>query len=568
MNDKLPEAELLKLNSRFLRGRIEEGLADMATGSISDDDNKLLKFHGSYMQDHRDLRDERRHQKLEPLYSFMVRLRLPGGVLSPQQWLGLDAIADDCSNGTLRLTTRQTFQFHEILKKDLKSFMQQINKLLLDSKGACGDVNRNVVSSINPHQSAVHAEVYQIARDISDKLCWQSGAYGEIWLGEDKVFQSGEPEEPFYGDVYLPRKFKIAIAVPPRNDCDVLANDIGLIAIIDKGKLQGFNIAVGGGFGMSYGEPATYPRLATVAGFVSVDQAVSACETIAAIQRDFGDRSNRAHARFKYTIDDNGIDWFKDKFAEYHGQPLQAAREFELTENGDKFGWTEGDNGQSHLTLYIPGGRVADKEQEQTRTGLREIAKILQGEFRITCNQNLMIANISPEQRGEIASLVEKYQLDDGSQGSALRLNAMACVALPTCGLAMAEAERYLPEFIGKLEKIVVEAGLPDQLINIRMTGCPNGCARPYLGEIGLTGKALGKYNLYLGADFSGQRLNRLYLENVDEKTILDTLKPMIEQFAAERNKNEYFGDFLLRQGIVSEERTPQMMHEPLISQK
>ncbi len=568
MNDKLPEAELLKLNSQFLRGHIEEGLADMATGAISDDDNKLLKFHGSYMQDHRDLRDERRHQKLEPLYSFMVRLRLPGGVLSPQQWLGLDAIADDCSNGTLRLTTRQTFQFHEILKKDLKSFMQQINQLLLDSKGACGDVNRNVVTSINPQQSSVHAEVYQIAQDISEHLCWQSGAYGEIWLGEDKVFQSGEPEEPFYGDVYLPRKFKIAIAVPPRNDCDVLANDIGLIAIVDNGQLQGFNIAVGGGFGMSYGEPATYPRLASVVGFVPADQAVKACEAIAAIQRDFGDRSNRAHARFKYTIDDNGLDWFKDKFAEYHGQPLEAVREFELEENGDKFGWTEGENGQSHLTLFIPGGRVADTEKQLTRTGLREIAKMLQGEFRVTCNQNLMIADISPEQRKEIEAIVTKFQLDDGSQGSALRLNAMACVALPTCGLAMAEAERYLPEFIEKLEKIVVDAGLPDQLINIRMTGCPNGCARPYLGEIGLTGKAIGKYNLYLGADFSGQRLNRLYLENVDEKTILDTLKPMIEQFAAERHENEYFGDFLVRQGIVGEERTPQMMHEPLINQK
>jgi len=510
MNDKLPEAELLKLNSRFLRGRIEEGLADRATGAISDDDNKLLKFHGSYMQDHRDLRDERRHQKLEPLYSFMVRLRLPGGVLTPQQWLGLDEIAGDCANGTLRLTTRQTFQFHEILKKDLKTLMQQVNKLMLDSKGACGDVNRNVVTGINPHQSAIHAEVYQIAQAISDRLCWQSGAYGEIWLGEDQVYQSGEPEEPFYGDVYLPRKFKIAIAVPPDNDCDVLANDIGLIAVVDNGELQGFNIAVGGGFGMSYGEQGTYPRLATVAGFVPVDQAVDACQAIAAIQRDFGDRSNRAHARFKYTIDDNGLDWFIEQFAHYHGQPLQTAREFELKHNGDRFGWTEGDNGQAYLTLYVPGGRVADTEQGVLRTALREIAAIHQGEFRVTCNQNLMIANISPDQRAEIETLVEKYQLDDGSKGTALRLNAMACVALPTCGLAMAEAERYLPEFLAKLEKIVVDAGLPDQLINIRMTGCPNGCARPYLGEIGLTGKALGKYNLYLGADFSGRRLNRL----------------------------------------------------------
>lgn len=568
MNDKLPEAELLKLNSRFLRGGIAEGLADIATGAISEDDNKLLKFHGSYMQDHRDLRDERRHQKLEPLYSFMVRLRLPGGVLTPTQWLGLDAMADAYANGTLRLTTRQTFQFHEIYKNKLRPLMQQVHDLMLDSKGACGDVNRNVVTSVNPHLSAAHAAVHQLAHDISDRLCWQSGAYSEIWLGEECVYQSGKSEEPFYGDRYLPRKFKIAIAIPPDNDCDVLANDIGLIAIIKAGKLEGFNVAVGGGFGMSYGEPATYPRLATVAGFVPADQIVDACQAIAAIQRDCGDRDNRAHARFKYTIDDNGMDWFVDKFAEYHGKPMAEARPFELTQNGDRFGWTEGEEGHSHLTLFIPAGRIADTEAVSMRSGLREIAQIHQGEFRLTCNQNLIIANISDKQRPQIEALVEQYQLDDGSQGSALRLNAMACVALPTCGLAMAEAERYLPEFLDKLEQIVVDAGLPEQLINIRMTGCPNGCARPYLGEIGLTGKAVGKYNLYLGADFSGQRLNRLYLENVDEQTILATLKPMIEQFANERQQDEHFGDFLLRVGIVEAERTPEMMHKPLSQAK
>lgn len=565
MNDNFSDAEQLKLNSRYLRGTILEGLADIATGSISEDDNKLLKFHGGYQQDQRDLRDERRHQKLEPLYSFMIRLRLPGGVLSPDQWLGLDAIADDCANGTLRLTTRQTFQFHEVLKKDLTPLMQKVNALMLDTRGACGDVNRNVVTSVNPHLTSAHAEVHQLAHDISSRLCWQSGAYGEIWLGEDCVYQAGQSEEPFYGEQYLPRKFKIALAIPPDNDCDVLANDIGLIAIIEQGKLQGFNVAVGGGFGMSYGEPGTYPRLATVAGFVPAGKIVDACEAITAIQRDFGDRSNRLHARFKYTIDDHGLDWFKQQFSEYFGAPLEKARAYELTRNGDRFGWSEGENGDLHLTLYIPGGRVADTDKMALRTALREIAKIHQGEFRVTCNQNLIIANIAAEQRTEIEKLIEQYQLDDGSRGPALRLNAMACVAFPTCGLAMAEAERYLPEFINKLEQMVEAAGIPDQLINIRMTGCPNGCARPYLGEIGLTGKALGKYNLYLGADFSGQRLNRLYLENVDEKTILATLKPMIDQFADEREQDEHFGDFLIRKGIVEAERTPEMMHQPLV---
>lgn len=564
MNTKLPEAEQLKLDSRYLRGTISEGLDDNVTGAISDDDTKLTKFHGTYMQDHRDLRDERRRQKLEPLYSFMVRLRIPGGVVTPQQWLGLDAITDDCSNGTLRITTRQTFQYHEVLKQDMRSLMQQINALHLDTKGACGDVNRNVVTNVNPHQSSVHAEVHQISKAISDHLCWQSGAYAEVWLGEQCVYQPEKAEEPFYGERYLPRKFKIAIAIPPENDCDVLANDIALIAIIENEELVGFNVAVGGGMGMTYGETATFPRLATMAGFVTKDKIVEVCEAIAAIQRDYGDRNNRGHARFKYTIDDHGIDWFNEKFTEYHGEAMAAARPYELLRNGDRFGWIQGEDGQWHLTLYLYSGRIVDNETLQLRTALREIAKIHTGEFRMTCNQNLIIANISPEQKSVIEQLVEQYQLDIGERHPALRLNSMACVALPTCGLAMAESERYLPEFLSKLEKIMSDAGLPEEFINIRITGCPNGCARPYLGEIALTGKAIGRYNLNLGADFSGQRMNRLYLENVDETTILNTLKPMIEQFAAEREQDEHFGDFLIRVGILGAERTPEMMHKPL----
>ena len=493
MTSKLPEAEQLKLDSRYLRGTIAEGLDDAVTGAISEDDNKLTKFHGSYMQDHRDLRDERRRQKLEPLYSFMVRLRIPGGVVTPKQWLGLDAIADDCANNTLRITTRQTFQYHEVLKKDLRTLMQQVNAVELDTKGACGDVNRNVVTNVNPHQSSVHAEVHQISKAISDHLCWQSGAYAEIWLGGQSVYQQGKSEEPFYGERYLPRKFKIAIAIPPENDCDVLANDIALIAIIENEKLVGFNVAVGGGMGMAYGETATFPRLATMAGFVPKTKIVEACEAIAAIQRDFGDRSNRSHARFKYTIDDHGIDWFNEKFAEYHGTAMSAAKPFELLRNGDRFGWLQGEDGKWHLTLYIYSGRIVDSESLQLRTALREIARIHTGEFRMTCNQNLMIANISPAQKPAIEKLVEHYQLDIGERRPALRLNAMACVALPTCGLAMAESERYLPAFLAKLEQIMTEAGLPEKLINIRMTGCPNGCARPYLGEIALTGKAIGR---------------------------------------------------------------------------
>ena len=562
MTEKLPEAEKIKRESRYLRGTITESLADAATGAISEDDTKLTKFHGSYQQDDRDVRDERRRQKLEPLYQFMVRLRLPGGVLTPEQWLGLDEVADECANGTLRLTTRQTFQYHGVYKEKLVPLMQKVSALGLDTRGACGDVNRNVIANVNPHESQVHEQIHRLSLEISDRLKWRSAAYAEIWLGEKCVERLGEEEEPFYGHKYLPRKFKIALAVPPENDCDVFANDIALIAIVEKGAIAGFNVAVGGGMGMTYGDAETFPRLATMAGFVPAERIVDACEAICAIQRDNGARDNRAHARFKYTIDDHGMEWFHEKFAEYHGQPMAEPRPFSLSHNGDRFGWVEGENGNFHLTLFIESGRVADFENRPLRTALREIARAHQGEFRVTCNQNLIIANVTPEQRPVIEKLVTQYQIDDGSRSSALRHNAMACVAFPTCGLAMAEAERFLPGFVSRLEHLMQEVGLAQDAINLRVTGCPNGCARPYLGEIALTGKAIGKYNLYLGADFSGQRMNRLYRENIDEDSVIQTLEPLLRRYASEKHEREHFGDFVFRTNVIAIAGTPQDFHD------
>lgn len=567
MADKLPEAEIIKRESHYLRGTIEESLADEATGAIAEADTKLTKFHGSYQQDDRDVRDERRKQKLEPLYMHMVRLRLPGGVLTPTQWLGLDEVADECANHTLRLTTRQTFQFHGVFKNKMRTLMQRVNDLGIDSKGACGDVNRNVVSNVNPHESQLHAEIHRLSAEISERLMWRSSAYAEIWLGEECVHRVGEEEEDFYSYYYLPRKFKIALAVPPENDADVFANDIGLIAIVEGGELRGFNIAVGGGMGTTYGEPETYPRLGEIAGFVPADQAADACEAITAIQRDHGCRTNRSHARFKYTMDDHGLDWLHEKFREYHGQAMEEARPYEFAHNGDRFGWVEGENGNGHLTLHIDSGRIADWEGYPLRTGLREIAKVHTGEFRVTCNQNLVIANVTPEQKDLVQKLVAHYALRDGTRSTPLARNAMSCVAFPTCALAMAESERYLPELVGKLDALMAKHGLSEQALNVRVTGCPNGCARPYLGEIGLTGKALGKYNLYLGADHRGERMNRLYRENIDEETILGILDPMLARYAAEREAGEYFGDFLVRAGIVEAERTPAMFHEALAAE-
>lgn len=563
----VPEAERIKCESRYLRGTLRESLADPVTGALRDEDTHLSKFHGLYQQDDRDLRDERRRQKLEPRYQFMLRLRLPGGVLSPEQWLGLDAIAEDFADGSLRLTTRQTFQFHRVYKPHLIPLIQRLDELGLDSRGACGDVNRNVVTSVNPHLSHLHRQAYEAAVAISERLRWHSSAYEETWLGREAAAEADEDEqEPFYGHRYLPRKFKIALTVPPHNDCDVLANDIGLIAVEEEGELAGWNIAVGGGMGMTYGNAATYPRLATLAGFVPADQVVDACEAIAAIQRDHGDRSDRAHARFKYTLDDHGLDWLREQFAQYHGQAMEPPREVRLQNSGDTPGWVEGADGRHHLTLIIPSGRVVDREDCSLRTAVREIARVHTGEFRVTCNQNLIIAGVEAGQRETIQALVDEYGLDDGSRGSRLRHRAISCVAFPTCGLAMAESERYLPTLVEKIETLMADTGLGDEEILLRVSGCPNGCARPYLGEIALTGKAPGKYNLFLGADRGGNRMSRLYRENIDEESILETLHPLLQRYAAERESGEGFGDFLFRTGTLEEISGPSAFHEPLIA--
>ena len=544
--------ERIKEASDYLRGSIVASLADPITGALADSDTQLIKFHGSYQQDDRDVRDERRRKKLEPLYSFMVRVRAPGGVVTPAQWLVLDELARTHANGSLRLTTRQSFQVHGIAKTLLKDTIASVNRTLLTTIAACGDVNRNVMCNPNPYRSALHREVFDWACRISDYLTPNTRAYHEIWL-DDRLVAGGEPDhEPIYGRTYLPRKFKIAIAVPPSNDVDVRAHDLGFIAIVDGDRLAGFNVSVGGGMGMTHGEPATYPRLADVIGFCTPDQLLAVTEQVVALQRDFGDRSDRKHARLKYTIDDRGIDWFTGELASRLGYRLDAARPFHFETNGDRYGWTDGLDGKLHLTLFIENGRVRDTPDCELMTGLREIAKIHDGDFRLTANQNLIIANIDPAKRPQIESLLARHRLADGDGRSALRLNAMACVALPTCGLAMAESERYLPSLIGKLEQVLAACGLANDAITVRMTGCPNGCARPYLAEIAFVGKSPGKYNVYLGGGFAGERLNKLYRSGLSEPEILAELTPILQRYAAERGPSERFGDFAIRAGYVA----------------
>lgn len=555
---KLAANEGIKTKSNFLRGTISEGLKDQATGALSEDDTQLTKFHGFYQQDDRDVRQERSEQKLEPLYSFMLRARVPGGVATPEQWLAIDKMADDFTlYGSLRLTTRQTFQYHGMLKPNIKNVIQGLDDIGLDSLAACGDVNRNILCNTNPVQSHIHQEVYDYAVAISEHLLPQTKAYAEIWLDGEKVV--GEEVEPIYGPTYLPRKFKAAIAVPPHNDVDVYTNDLGFIAILegdeDNAKLVGFNVTVGGGMGSTHGDVTTYPRLASELGFIKPQDAVKVAEGVVKAQRDLGNRVNRKNARLKYTIDTVGIDAFRAAVTEHSGITFDLPKPIEFTLQGDRYGWIKGVDKQWHLTLFIENGRLIDTDERQLKTGLREIAKVHQGDFRMTANQNIIIANVPEDEKQLIEGMARQYgllrTLDEGGV-SPIRANSMSCVALPTCALAMAEAERYLPTLIDKVDEIAANYGLSEQDIVLRMTGCPNGCARPFAAEIAFVGKGPGKYNMYLGADGLGTRLNKLYRENIDESTILAELDSLFAQYSKQKFPGERFGDFVIRADIIA----------------
>jgi sulfite reductase (NADPH) hemoprotein beta-component len=560
--------EDIKISSNYLRGTIAEGLQDKSTGAISAADQQLTKFHGTYMQDDRDLRDERKAQGLEPAYSFMIRCRLPGGVATPSQWIQMDEISTKLGNETMKLTTRQTFQFHGVVKGKLRPAMQAINRALMTTIAACGDVNRNVMCSSLPTMSKYHAEVHAISKRISDHLLPSTTAYHEIWLSDEndkKTQVAGDAVvdlEPLYGPTYLPRKFKITIAIPPHNDTDVYAHDIGLIAIKGaNGHLEGFNVLAGGGMGVTHNNKKTYPQIGRMFGYVSVDKVHLACEKIMLVQRDNGDRTNRKHARLKYTIDDMGLDVFKGKVEELLGWQFQKPQPFKFESNIDTFGWQRDENGLNHFTFFIENGRIEDTADFPMKTGLVEVAKVHKGEFRLTGNQHLILSNVPDAELPRMKQLLKKYKLDN-TNFSALRLSSSACVAFPTCGLAMAESERYLPELITKLESTIEEAGLRQDSIVMRMTGCPNGCARPWVAEVAFVGKAYGAYNMYLGGGYHGQRLNKLYRSSIKEEEILEIMRPLVKRYAAERGEGERFGDFCIRIGMIKRTEEGRDFHE------
>jgi sulfite reductase (NADPH) hemoprotein beta-component len=552
MPDKSP-IERIKENSDHLRGTLKESLQDELTGAIREDDQAVIKFHGMYQQDDRDRREERAAKKLERLYSFMIRLRLPGGFLTPEQWVAVYDVAGAHSTGVIKITSRQTLQLHGIIKSEIKPTIQSFSEAKLDSIATCGDINRNVLCSSHPKQSPLHAEVFAYADKISRLLMPKTKAYYEIWLDDEILVDKKEEEDPLYQDRYLPRKFKIAIAIPPNNDVDVFANDIGLVAVIENNELKGFNIAIGGGLSSTHGNPETYPRLATMIGFAdSEEKVLKAIYEIATIQRDYGNRSDRKLARLKYTVDKYGIEWYKKELETRTGFTLQPAKAYAFTSRKDFFGWEKNTEGLWYYTAFVENGRIADEGKTQLKSALLAVAKTGKVNFRFTCNQNVIVSDVQEEDKNEIDALLGSYGVTAHTgETSVVRKNSMACVAFPTCPLALAEAQRYLPSLIDKIELLLAGYSLKEEEIIIRMTGCPNGCARSYAAEIGFVGTAYGKYNMHLGGDRIGGRLNRIYKENIGEEEILQSLGELFGAYATGRTSQETFGDFTLRKQFV-----------------
>jgi sulfite reductase (NADPH) hemoprotein beta-component len=552
MSDK-SAIEKIKESSKHLRGTLQKSLRDEITGAIREDDQAVIKFHGMYQQDDRDRREERAAKKLERLYSFMIRLRLPGGFLTPEQWIAVYDIAGEQSTGVIKITSRQTIQLHGILKSDIKPTIKAFSEAKLDSIATCGDINRNVLCSSHPKQSPIHAQVFNYADKISSLLMPKTKAYYEIWLDEEKLIDKKEEEDPLYQERYLPRKFKIAIAIPPNNDVDVFANDIGLIAVIENDELKGFNIAIGGGLSSTHGNEETYPRLATVIGFTDTEEkTLKAVYEIATIQRDYGNRSDRKLARLKYTVDKYGVEWFKKEIENRTGFVLAPAREYSFTSRKDFFGWESNTEGLWYYTVFVENGRVLDSEDIKLKSALLEIAKTGKANFRFTCNQNVIIGDVQEADKKIIDTILTKFSINTHTENtSTIRKNSMACVAFPTCPLALAEAQRYLPSLIDKIEMLLAKYSLSEEEIIIRMTGCPNGCARSYAAEIGFVGTAYGKYNMHLGGDRVGARLNKIYKENIEETEILQSLDGLFSKYASHKQTNETFGDFSLRQEWV-----------------
>lgn len=553
-NQKLSSTERIKMASDSLRGTFVDSLANEITGNINEDDVALVRFHGMYVQDDRDRREERAAKKLERLYSFMIRLRLTGGVITPEQYIALHNVAGENATGVLKITTRQTIQIHGVLKSQVKPTLKVFNEAGLTTLATCGDVNRNVLCSSHPKQSPLHTEIYEYATEIAARMLPKTNAYYEIWLDGEKLADKSLEDDPLYQNRYMPRKFKVGIAIPPNNDIDVLTNDLGLIAIIENNQLKGFNIAVGGGMSATHGNSDHYARLASVLGFVSgKEQTLKAVYEVATIQRDYGNRSDRKVARLKYTVDRLGVDFWKQELERRCGFPIEDPRPFTFESRKDFYGWEQNHEGLWYYTLYVENGRITDEQNVSLKSALLEVAKTGKANFTFTCNQNIILGDIKLKDKTVIDEILVRHNvISHTANASAIRKNAMACVSLNTCPLAIAEAQRYMPSLLDKIEPILARYDMTNEEIIMRMTGCPNGCARPYAAEIALIGTALGKYNLHIGGDNVGERLNKLYKENLDEQGILFTLDDLFATYTSERKIGEPFGDFAHRKWLNS----------------
>ncbi|HYE32961.1 MAG TPA: NADPH-dependent assimilatory sulfite reductase hemoprotein subunit [Methylomirabilota bacterium] len=549
---KLSHNEILKENCPTLSGTIAQTLADPNADRFSEDDNQFLKFHGMYQQDDRDKR------KTGKFYMFMVRGRIPGGVLSAENYLVYDDLATKYANNTLRITSRQSFQFHGVVKKGLGPLMKGINDAMMTTIAACGDVNRNVMAPSTPATSLLVERVLQDARRVSDALIPKTKAYHSIWV--DGVALNLEEEknfvDPLYGKTYLPRKFKTAFAIPPLNDIDIYTNCLGFVAIGEGDRLEGYNLLAGGGMGMSHGNKETFPRIADVIGFFRPELIEEVAKAVLTIHRDYGDRTNRKHARLKYVLEDKGAAWFRQEVEARMGQKLEDPRPVNFTKQGDLFGWHRQFDGRSFLGLYVEAGRIKDLPGYELKTALRKIVQQFRPEVRLTPSQNLILANVKELDREAITKVLAEHGVPVENQASIVRRASMACVALPTCGLSLAESERALPGILSHFEGGLKEVGLEDQEIIIRMTGCPNGCARPFMAEIGFVGRAPNKYQVYLGGNESATRLNRLWKENVKGEDLLPEIKPLLTRYKQERLGAERFGDWVAR--VLWAEQSPQ----------
>jgi sulfite reductase (ferredoxin) len=548
------KVEQIKIESHHLRGHIIEEL-NQETSRFSEDHVQLIKFHGMYQQEDRDLRQTRKAAGTEKAYQFMIRSRIPGGALTAEQYLVHDDLADRYGNGTMRVTTRQGFQLHGIIKGDIRATIKSINDALLSTLSACGDVNRNVMACAASVTSPAHQRLQEIAHRIAMHLAPHTTAYHEIWLDGEKAVTVGEAEaeqtvEPIYGPTYLPRKFKVGVAYPGDNCIDIYTQDIGLIAQIDKNEVTGFTVVIGGGMGTTHGKSETFPRLATPLADITADQVLPVVETIVTVQRDYGDRKNRKHARMKYVVEERGIVWFRAEVERRLGYTLSDPSEIVFQNVDDHLGWHQQADGRWLLGLNIVNGRMKDSETQQTRTGLREVIKQFRPSIRLTAQQNILLTDIAEDQRTALEAKLSSYGISaDPSTAGAYRF-AMACPALPTCGLAVAEAERYLPDLVKEIETEMHELGLGGEPLSIRMTGCPNGCARPFMGDIGLVGRSKGIYNMYVGGDWANTRLNTLYASTVRTENIIATLRPLLILWRDERQASESFGDYCHRIGV------------------